>query len=290
MKLVEIMSVKNRLTQQSLGKFKTLLFFLVFFALSGYSLAQTGEKSVFGWPQGKKMALSISFDDSRTIQLTSAIPLLNQYNIKATFFLTVNQNMKDNVEAWKIVSKEGHEIGNHTINHPCSAKFSGPRKDGKSLETMSLKDIEEDILNANKEIERLVGVKPEVFAYPCGQTYVGEGTNTKSYVPIVAKHFLVGRGFMDEAPVNPLFPNMSQLNGINLGDDMSFEQVLPLIQAAKKNGSWLVFVCHDVGKEGHLNIPIATLRRLFEYVNNPENEIWVAPIGSIAHYVVKATQ
>lgn len=287
MRLIKIRFGKSRSIEQCLNKLKSLPLFVILLILSELALAQTGGKSDFGWPGGKKMALSISFDDSRTVQLTSAIPLLNQYNIKGTFFLTVNKDMKDNVEAWKVAVKEGHEIGNHTINHPCSAKFSGPRKDGKSLETMSLKDIEEDIVNANKEIERLVGVKPEVFAYPCGQTFVGEGVNTKSYVPVVAKHFLVGRGFMDEAPVNPLFPNMSQLNGINLGDDMTFEQVLPLIQMAKKNGSWLVFVCHDVGEEGHLNVPIATLRKIFEYVNNPENEIWVAPIGSVAHYVVK---
>ncbi|WP_269013696.1 polysaccharide deacetylase family protein [Aquirufa nivalisilvae] len=41
----------------------------------------------FNWPQGKKMALSLSFDDARGSQVTQGTPLLNQYGVKATFFL-----------------------------------------------------------------------------------------------------------------------------------------------------------------------------------------------------------
>jgi len=54
------------------------------------------------------------------------------------------------------------------------------------------------LMEANKNIESLLGVKSEVFAYPCGNTFVGRGRDTKSYVPVVAELFLLGRGWLDE--------------------------------------------------------------------------------------------
>lgn len=38
-----------------------------------------------------------------------------------------------------------------------------------------------------------LGVQRNTDTYPCYCTYVGRGESRKSYVPIVAKHFLAGR-------------------------------------------------------------------------------------------------
>jgi len=242
-------------------------------------VAQSG---TFSWPNGKKMALSLSFDDARTVQLTTAIPILNEYNVKGTFFLT-SSNVEKNLQGWRDAVKEGHEMGNHTESHPCGVSPLGV---GNTLENKSLGDMKEELLQANREINKLLGVKPKVFAYPCGQTYIGRGEGTKSYVPLVAKYFLAGRGWLGESPNDPLVCNLSQLSGMTMGDEMSFKELLPILQSAAKKGQWVVLVGHDVGKEsGHLDTRISTLRKLCEYAMDPKNGIWIAPIGSVAEYV-----
>ena len=85
---------------------------------------------------------------------------------------------------------------------------------------------------------RVLGVNPVSFAYPCGQTFIGRGINVQSYVPLIASMFESGRGWLNEAPNDPLFCDLAQLNGTEL-DGKSFEQVLKLIETAKANGHWL---------------------------------------------------
>ena len=256
---------------------------IILLVISNTGLAQS---ETFSWPQGKKMALSLSFDDARTVQLTTAIPLLDEYGVKATFFL-VSSSIEQNLQGWKDAVKEGHEMGNHTFNHPCGVSPSGSGGSNR-LENKTLGEMKKELLDANSQIKKLLGVTPKVFAYPCGQTYVGRGENTKSYVPLVAKYFLAGRGWLGESPNDPLICNFSQLSGMTMGDEMPFEKLLPILQSAAKKGQWVILVGHDVGKEigrGHLDTRISTLKKLCEYAADPKNDIWIAPIGTIAEYV-----
>jgi hypothetical protein len=104
-------------------------------------------------------------------------------------------------------------------------------------------------------------VKAEVFAYPCGQKFIGRGINTKSYVPLVADMFLTGRGWMDEAANDPVYCNFAQLTAIEM-DGKDFEQILPLLEEAKKSGQWLVFGGHEMGEPGLQTTRLAMLVKL----------------------------
>src|SRR4030043_1269646 len=42
----------------------------------------------FAWPEGKQMALSLTFDDARLSQPDKGIPLLEKYGVKATFYIS----------------------------------------------------------------------------------------------------------------------------------------------------------------------------------------------------------
>ncbi|MFC4874737.1 polysaccharide deacetylase family protein [Negadavirga shengliensis] len=60
------------------------LLLLLFFG--SYSLTQAQDPP-FPWPDGKRMAISLSFDDARASNPTLGVPLLNEYDVKATFFI-----------------------------------------------------------------------------------------------------------------------------------------------------------------------------------------------------------
>ncbi|MEX0601139.1 MAG: polysaccharide deacetylase family protein, partial [Rhodothermales bacterium] len=151
----------------------------------------------FEWPADNVMALSLSFDDARTSQVDVGLDLFDRTGGLVTFFV-VPGAVEQRLDGWRRMRAAGHEIGNHTLTHPCTGNFSWARD--KALESYTRQAMRHELTAANRRIEELLGVTPAVFAYPCGQTFVGRGVETLSYVPLVAELFLAGRGWLDEAP------------------------------------------------------------------------------------------
>ncbi len=211
-----------------------LILFLLYVIFSNSSHAQgiygpAGGKSDFKWPEGKKMAISLTFDDARLSQIDKGIPLLDKYNVKATFYVSPNRFV-ERIDGWEKALANGHDIGNHSLVHPCTGNFNWARD--KAIEDYTLKSMFNELDSANALIEKTLGIVPQSYAYPCGQTYIGRGTETKSIVPLIASMFESGRTWLDEGPNDPLFCDMAQLTGMEM-DGKSFEQVKALIDDAK---------------------------------------------------------
>jgi len=249
------------------------------------TLAQQPITVSFAWPDGKQAALSLSFDDARISQVDSGTALLNQYRIKATFYV-VPSSVEERIEGWRQAVANGHEIGNHTFTHPCTGNFSWSKEN--ALENYNLDSMRNEMTKCNNLIEQLLNVKPEVFAYPCGQKFIGRGINTKSYVPLVSELFISGRGWRDEAMNDPAFCDLAQISGIEM-DGKNFDEILPLIEEAKKTGQWLVLAGHEMGTSGVQTTRLAMLKQLLDYVQNPANGIWIAPVGDVSKYIRNKT-
>lgn len=237
--------------------------------------------AAFTWPEGKHVALSLTFDDARMSQVEGGTALLDQFGVKATFYVVPGQ-VKQRLEGWKKATSSGHEIGNHSLTHPCSGNFPWARQN--ALEDYTLDQMRAQLIEANKDIEALLGVKPTVFAYPCGQTFVGRGLNTKSYIPLVAELFVSGRGWLDEGPNDPAFCDFAQLTGMEM-DGKDFDEILPVLEGAKKNQHWVVLAGHEMGESGQQTTRLSMLKQLIEYAQDPVHGIWIAPVGTVAKYI-----
>ena len=235
----------------------------------------------FSWPQGKEAAISLSFDDGRYSQVEGGTALLDSFHVKATFYI-VPAGVEERLAGWKKAVASGHEIGNHSLYHPCSGNFVWSR--AHALENYTPDSMRNELTEANNRIQQLLGVKPIVFAYPCGQKFTGRGINTKSYVPLVAEMFITGRGFLEEIPNDPAFTDFAQITGIEM-DGKDFEQILPLLQEARKNGEWVVFAGHEMAEGGVQTTRLTMLRKLISYAQDPANKLWIAPVGTIATYI-----
>jgi peptidoglycan/xylan/chitin deacetylase (PgdA/CDA1 family) len=252
---------------------------LLCICMAHYTKAQ--DSASFQWPEGNKAAISLSFDDARESQVIAGTPLLDQYNIKATFYV-VPASVEKQLEGWKKAVASGHEIGNHSLRHPCTENFEWSRE--KALENYTLDQMKTELIQCNNRIKELLGVKAEVFAYPCGQKFVGRGEQTKSYVPVVSKLFLAGRGWRDEGANDPEYCNFTQLTGIEM-DGKNFDEILVLIEQAKRGGMWLLLAGHEMGDSGQQTTRLDMLKQLSEYVKDPANNIWIAPVGTVAKYI-----
>ena len=73
------------------------------------------------WPQGKKKALTLSYDDGN-IADRRLVQIFNKNNLKATFHL--NSGLMLDEESWRISRHEvkdlyaGHEVAVHSLTHP----------------------------------------------------------------------------------------------------------------------------------------------------------------------------
>ena len=243
--------------------------------------AQANTQS-FSWPQGKRAAVSLSFDDGRLSQIDAGMALLDRYGVQATFFV-VPRAVEQRLEGWRQAVAAGHEIGNHSLDHPCSGNFPWARD--KALEDYSLERMRSELTAANRQLEELLNVTPTVFAYPCGQMFIGRGRGTQSYVPLVAELFTAGRGWLDESPNDPGHCDAAKLTGMEM-DGKDFEDLRSLLEQVKRDGQWLVLAGHEIGPGGVQTTRLATLEALIAYAQDPSNEIWIAPIGTVARHVL----
>ena len=239
----------------------------------------------FTWPQGRRAAVSLSFDDARLSQVDTGLDILDEHGAKATFYVSIKMVDK-RLDGWKRAVAGGHEIGNHTMNHPCSTSFAP----GECLEDYTLQRMDEELTGANAAIAERLDVTPVTFAYPCGQKFVGRGENTQSYVPLVAQHFLVGRGFRNECPNSPERYDPAQAAGVDF-DCLSFAQMKWMIEWAVRTGGWLILAGHEIGNPANYQtVDTDTLTEICRYANDPANRIWIDTVAIVGGYINKQRQ
>jgi peptidoglycan/xylan/chitin deacetylase (PgdA/CDA1 family) len=260
----------------------TLAALAVLFCFSQTISAQDAT-TPFPWPAGKRAAVSLTFDDGRASQVDVGVPLFERLGGKVTFYVNPGA-VERKLDGWKKAAAAGHEIGNHSLNHPCSGNFPFARS--RALEEYTLEKMRHEITEGARRIKELLGVNPKSFAYPCGQTFVGRGRDLKSYVPLVAELQQSGRLWLSEGPTDPAFADMAQLTGMET-DGKEFEDLKTILENAKKTGMWVVFAGHDIGEGGRQTTRVGTLENLVPYALDPANGLWLAPVGEVASYVLR---
>lgn len=101
----------------------------------------------------KKVA--ISFDAAWGNEQTSELlDILDQYDVKATFFL-VGQWVDNYPDSVKEIASKGHDVENHSNTHA-------------HMPELSLEGMAEEIMSCNEKIEALTGKSPTLFRPPYG--------------------------------------------------------------------------------------------------------------------------
>jgi peptidoglycan/xylan/chitin deacetylase (PgdA/CDA1 family) len=79
-----------------------------------------------------KSLVSLTFDDGREEQYSKFYPILNEYDLKATFYVVTQRINWKGVMSWdelKTIHKDGNEIGSHTHTHPHLTTMSNSELD-----------------------------------------------------------------------------------------------------------------------------------------------------------------
>lgn len=246
-----------------------------------YGAPGAGAETPLAWPSGKRAAVSLTFDDARLSQVDVGLALFQRHGLRATFYVSPDR-LDARLDRWKEAVQQGHEIGHHSLTHPCTGNFAFAR--GNALEDYTLERMGADLAEATVAIERRLGLRPVSFAYPCGQTFVGRGVNTRSYVPLVARLFESGRLWLCEDLNDPLRYDSAQVLAIEL-DGKTFLEVRPLLERAREQGRWLVFAGHEIGTGGRQTTRVDTLEAILAMAADPANGFWLDTVGVINRYV-----
>jgi len=236
------------------------------------------------WPSGFQSAVSLTFDDGVASQLQHAVPLLNKYGLRGTFYINPEKDYRERFAPWKEVALAGHEIGNHTVGHPCSVNFAFTRQMCRcALEEMTLTEIETDILEAGRRIHELFPEQEATsFAYPCYESFVGRGENRQSYVPVVARHCVAGRA-MGLRPNDPRFCDLSHLWSTPC-EYLAAPALIGLAEQAAALGHWLILTFHGIN-DGHLHVAYRDLEELCQFLARQNQRIYTAPVAAVAKLV-----
>jgi peptidoglycan-N-acetylglucosamine deacetylase len=237
------------------------------------------------WPNGAKAAVSLSYDDSLPVHHLHVAPLLERHALRATFYLSM-WNLSE-PEAWKAVAAKGHELGNHSLFHPCrrhpgNAAWLSADYD---LGAYSPKRFRDELALANKMIDLLDGGKPRSYGNNCTNLTIGRGADEAPMDPILAELFVAGRGNITNTPVDPAKAVFTRLGHYN-GDSKTFAQMRAEIEAAREKGGWIIYMFHGVGPGTHnLFVADEEHRQLLEWLAQERATLWTAPVAEVAQHL-----
>lgn len=107
-------------------------------------------------PTDKKL-LALTFDDGPDSDTSGLLDVLDKYQVKATFFVLGEWlGIESNQKILRRIADSGHEIGNHSYNHP-------------NMQTLSDEDFLAQISRTNTLVKEITGQTPVLFRPPGGR-------------------------------------------------------------------------------------------------------------------------
>lgn len=256
------------------------LFIIACFLFAGCT--QYAQKPV-NW-NGKKAAVALTYDDALNIQLDKVIPALDSFGFKGTFYLIGSSPAFINrINDWRKAAAKGHELGNHTLFHPCYGKRPGREwvKPDYDLNSYTMERATNEIKMNSALLEATDGKKKRTFACPCGDSKVGDS----SFLYKVKNDFVAMRdGTPDANDVNGFGAVTVQWMGPN---GNSGAEMIEAVKKAMASNALLVFVFHGVGGDHSINISTQAHSELLQFLLQNESQVWIAPFIDIAEHIKK---
>lgn len=223
----------------------------------------------------------ITYDDAIDQHLDNARPLLDSLGLKATFYVTgFSASMQARFNEWKGLAGTGHELGNHTMFHPCTGgKGREWVKEEYDLKNYSVARMRDEVRATNVLLHSMDGKSRRTFAFPCADTRVGDS----SYVNAIKEDFAALRSVRHE---------MHGIDGVKLNDVDCFmvnnhdaAEMIRWVEKAKATGSLLVILFHGVGGGNGLDVSLKDHREFLLYLKKNETDIWIAPMIEVADHI-----
>jgi len=234
------------------------------------------------WPKGKQAAIVLTYDDALQSQLEFAVPQLAETRFKGTFFLDGDISPADMVR-WRKAQAAGHELGNHSLFHPCPRAML-PDRVQYLTDNYDVARMLGEIAVMNNVLFGIDGRERRTYSVPCSQMLVGGVDYTvalrkSGLVKFVRtggdqyKSVITDAGNLDVFQVPSWGP-------VDHPDGRQLIAYAERVRAARGLG---VFQFHGVGGD-YLQVSAAAHRELLEHLRK-HPEIWVGTFQQVMDYV-----
>jgi len=241
-----------------------------------------GVSAPFLWPHGQRAAVSLSYDDAIDSQLDNAVPALDKAGIKATFYLTLaSDSLRKRLPEWRALATHGHELGNHTLFHPCSASVAGHEwvTPDNDLDHMRPGQWAAQVRLGNTMLQAIDGQTERTFTLPCGDP----AASGEPLLPLVADQFVAIK-----AGDGGVVPDMWTLDvhhvGVTAPVGVTGAQLIAQVEAAGAKGTMINFTFHGIGGD-YLTVSKEAHAELLAYLAAHRDRYWTAPFIEIMRYV-----
>jgi len=152
---------------------------------------------------GRKVHLT--FDDGPSIYTREILDILDQYNVKATFFVVGKEDEAAEELLWEIVER-GHSLGMHSYSHSYSEIYA------------SVDAFAEDFSKLQQYLYDVTGVKSKLYRFPGGSSNTVSNVDMKQFVDYLQEQGVTfydwnissGDGSSIPLPVETLVQNCTQ--------------------------------------------------------------------------------
>ena len=241
---------------------------LIFILIGGFGCKPKENNSLYRialWKNNCNAAISFTFDDNSPGQISTALPLFDQYNFKATFFTMFKSS--PNWNGLRRAISNGHEVGSHSMTHTSFAELS---VEEQGFEQLTSRDIINDSLGAKTCLS---------FAYPFCDP--GNKKTTQRY-------FISARGCNGQ--IESSLPNdLMNVSSIVCGTEGPINSSVQFEKIAKESSSemgWLVYLLHGIDNDGGWSpLKSEVLNAHLEYLNRNRQVYWVDSYINIVKYI-----
>lgn len=255
---------------------------LLLMAMAIAPAVSAAEKESFVWPEGKKAAVSLAYDDALDSQLDNAIPALDKAGLKGSFYLQLSRDsVRNRMAEWRAAAANGHELGNHTLFHQCSASLPGRDwvEPQRNLDTTTAAQMKDQVILANVMLNAIDGRQERTMTVPCGDV-MAAGQN---YVELVESQFVgikLGGGGVT--------PSMASVDPdavtVEVPVGVTGKQLIAVVKAAARQGTMANFTFHGIGGD-YLTVSNQAHEELLAYLAGHRDVYWVDTFVNIMKYV-----
>ena len=189
---------------------------------------------------GEKVAY-LTFDDGPSINTEKLLDVLDDYDVKATFFVIYHKNM---AKKYKAIAERGHTLALHSYSHSYSKIYR------------TEKGYYQDLDKIHDYVEKVTGVDSRIIRFPGGSSNTVSKKYNKTIMSTLKKS-VTEKGYV----YHDWNIDSSDASGINRDPDL----LVARVQAGlKKNKPVVDILMHDTGKSK--TTTVEALPRIIEAV------------------------
>lgn len=240
---------------------------LMVITTSVYAQEIDDQFKVAKWRGFAGSAVSHTFDDNIQLQLSTVVPMFDEYGFNLTLYTMTDAWTPANWDDLKKAALNGHEVGSHSVTH---TSFGDLNDAGEKEE---LVDSQQSIWD---EVSTDQG---RTFAYP----YCATGNDS-----LVTAHYIAAR--ICSGTINSSSPsNFARISSIIVGSEGSVKTAADLntrVRSGERQGGWTVFLYHAIDNSGGYSpIDSDEIESHLAFLSGNPEDYWVDSFVNVVKYI-----